>query len=232
MGRTVRSDAVASLWSTLIPLILGGAVVPSYFIIEIVLLQSDRGRVKAAMFVSGFIVMKLLQGLLFGTLLTLPGGEESGLASSPVVSTILLIAGIFFLTIAARFAFSPGRELEIPDGWESAIDSITPLRSVLFAALLSLTSARFWLFTLGAVGAIKDSGLGPAESVVTFVVFVVLSVAPLIAIAGTAVLRPERAYETLSHLRTWVESHARGIMIAMSLILGLVMAYLGLSRLS
>lgn len=223
---------MASLWSTLVPLILGGAVVPSYFLIEILLLQSDRGRIKATLFVLGFIVMKMLQGLIFGNLLAVPAGEESGLASSPVVSTLLLVVGIFFLTIAARYAISPARELEIPQTWLSAVDSITPIRSLLFAGLLSLTSARFWLFTLGAVGAIKDSDLGPVASDVTFAVFVVLSVAPMIAIAGIAVLRPDRADQTLHHLRTWVERHARGIMIAMSLVLGVVMAYLGLSRLS
>ena len=223
---------MASLWSTLIPLILGGAVVPSWFLIEILLLQGTRGRFKAMLFVSGFIVMRLVQGLLFGCLLHVSVSGQSELGSSPVVSTILLVVGIFFLTIAARYAFSPGRELEIRQGWESAIDSITPLRTMLFAGLLSLTSARFWLFTLGAVGAIKDSGLGVVPSVANYLVFVVLSVLPMIAIAGTAVLRPARADETLTHLRTWVERHARGIMIGMCLVLGVAMAYLGLSRLS
>ena len=84
---------MGSVVITLIPLIIGSAVVPVQIIVDILLLKSPKqGLLKASAFVGGLTTMRLMQGLIFGSILTGSAGttaEESG-GRGPVVSTLLL----------------------------------------------------------------------------------------------------------------------------------------------
>jgi hypothetical protein len=80
----------------LLPLILGAALAPFWVIAVLLLLASPRGLAKATAFVSGMTLVRLLQGVLFGYIF----GQSPEVANkrggpSPVVSTLLMLAGIF-----------------------------------------------------------------------------------------------------------------------------------------
>ena len=89
---------------SLLPLIIGSALVPVQIILAILLLKSPaQGVLKASAFVGGMTVACLLQGLFFGLIITSSStaAEEAG-GKSPVISTLLMLLGIFFLITAYR----------------------------------------------------------------------------------------------------------------------------------
>ncbi len=57
------------MWSSLVPLIIGSAVLPLQLIVTLVLLRSPSGLRSGAAFVCGMTATRLLQGLLLGILL-------------------------------------------------------------------------------------------------------------------------------------------------------------------
>ena len=57
------------MWSSLIPLILGGALEPIEIMITIMLLGTPAGARAAGAWISGHVGTRLLQGLIFGTIL-------------------------------------------------------------------------------------------------------------------------------------------------------------------
>ena len=69
---------MTDLWSSLIPLIVGGALVPIQIIVTTLLLRSKAGKVAAAAWVAGMTTLRLAQGLVFGLLL----GSRTGSGST------------------------------------------------------------------------------------------------------------------------------------------------------
>ena len=57
------------LWSSLIPLIVGSALVPIQIVITVLLLRSSAGRITAVAWVAGMTTVRLAQGVVFGLVL-------------------------------------------------------------------------------------------------------------------------------------------------------------------
>jgi len=79
----------------LLPMILGAALTPIEITIVLLMLASRRGLAKAAAFVLGVTVVRLLQGVLFGIVFgASPDATAEDGGMSPVTSTLLLVVGI------------------------------------------------------------------------------------------------------------------------------------------
>ena len=59
-------STMSNVLVSLLPLILGAAVVPIWIIMVLFLLRSEGGLLKAAAFAAGAIIVRLVQGILFG----------------------------------------------------------------------------------------------------------------------------------------------------------------------
>lgn len=221
-----------ALWVTLLPLVLGSAITPSYWMLEILLLRSDRGRTKAALFVAGFATVKLLQGLLLGLAVPSEGrGHLLGHGVSPVVPALLLAAGVLFVGMAFLYLLGPRDESSELPAWMALFGRLTPVKAFALAAGMLLASPKLWVFTLTAVVAVRDAGDGPAEEALTYLVFVVLALAPLLALLGVTVVRPAASTTLLERLHAWLVAHNRALMGGVALVLGIAMTAVGLSRL-
>ncbi len=109
----------------LTPFIIGSAVVPLQVMMIILLLNSPRqGLAKAICLVAGMTTIRLMQGVIFGLILSPEPGETSG--KSSVVSTLLLVLGILLLITA----YKQWRSEDDPDGpppkWMVMLDTLTP----------------------------------------------------------------------------------------------------------
>ena len=169
---------MGSVMISLIPLIIGSAVVPIQIIIDILLLKNPgKGLLKAIAYVGGMTTLRLLQGLIFGLILTNSTAtsttEDNG--RSPIVSTLLLVLGILLLVTA----YKQWRKEDDPDApppkWLTIIDSITPLKAFGLGFGLLLIGGKFWVFTLGALGLIGQAQLGQPSSTVAYLLFVLLA---------------------------------------------------------
>ncbi len=223
---------MSDLLMTLIPLAIGSAVVPIQIIITVLLLRSSGGRITAVAWVAGMTAIRLLQGLVFGVLLGARGdlgGDDGG--SSLLVSVVLLVLAIVFYVVAAKQLLKHPDDDAPPPKWMAMLDGVAPSRAFLLGVGLVAISAKFWVFTLGAIAAIGNAGLELGGSVVAFLLFVVLAESIHLAAVGFAYAAPARADAGLARFSALLERYNGPIVIVLGLVFGtwfLVKALTGL----
>lgn len=212
------------------PFIIGSAVVPLQIIMLILLLTSPKqGLIKAIGMVAGMTTVRLLQGVLFGLILS-PSSQEAG-GKSPVVSTLLMVLGILLLITA----YKSWRNEDDPDGpppkWMAMLDTITPLKAFTLGAGLILISGKFWVFTLSAIGIIVEAQLGQTTGIVTFLVYVLLAQSLLLLAILIQIFLPAQAKPMMEAISAWLTRNNRIIVIAVSLIFGVLFLVQGIGGL-
>jgi Sap, sulfolipid-1-addressing protein len=212
---------VIDLWTTLIPLIVASAVLPLQITVTILLLRSEGGRLRAGAWVAGMTAVRLAQGVLFGLVLggaVAAGGDSEG--PGPVAATLLLVVGVLFLVTAVRKLLDQPDEDAPPPRWMAAAGSMTPGRAFLLGAGIIAISAKLWVFTLGAIGAIAEADLAQPAAVATYLVFVLGAASVHLAAIGVTVVAPARAGALLDRASTLLERHGRTITIGLGLVFG------------
>jgi hypothetical protein len=212
---------VTDLWSSLIPLIVGGALVPIQIIVTTLLLRSKAGKLTAVAWVAGMTTVRLVQGLVFGLLLG--SRSESGSTSgepATAVSLLLLVLAIVFYVSAAKQVMKHPDEDAPPPKWMAMLDGIRPSKAYLLGVGLLAIGAKPWVFTLGAIAAIGDAGLDQGVSIVTFLVFVVLTESIHLLVLGVAYALPDRSAALLDRVTGFFETYNRLIVIVLGLVFG------------
>jgi hypothetical protein len=225
---------MGSVIVSLLPMIIGSALVPIQIIIDILLLKNPRqGLLKATAYVGGMTTLRLLQGLIFGLILTNSVSSSTSSASekSPIVSTLLLVLGILLLVTA----YKQWRKDDDPDApppkWLTVIDSISPLKAFGLGFGLLLIGGKFWVFTLGAIGIIGQAQLGQPSSTVAYLLFILLAESLLLIPVLIRIMIPKKSTSLLEQASAWLTRYNRSIVIAVSLIFGLLFLYQGASGL-
>ena len=222
------NSAVASL----LPLIIGAAVVPVWIIMVLFLLRSEGGLLKAAAFAAGGIAVRLMQGILFGYIFR-SSAESSGEAGANlIVSTLLLVIGILMLITA----FKQWRKEDDLDGpppkWMASISGLSTAKALGMGALLVAIAAKQWVFTLSAIGVIGQAQMSQAENIVAFLFYVLaaqsLVLTPIIVYA----VAPTQSAKALAAAQDWLAQHNRQIVITVSLIFGLLFLFKGITGLT
>jgi hypothetical protein len=222
-----------NLFVSLLPYIVGSAVVPLQIIICLLLLQSPRqGLFKAIAYVLGMTITRLFQGLLFGFVLagaTISAEESSG--KNPVISTLLLVLGILLLITAYKKWRGEEDPDEPPPKWFTLIDSASPLKAFGIGIGLPLIAVKLWVFTLSALATIAAAQLGQPSSTIAFLLFILLAQSLLLLPILVRILRPQRSQATLNRISAWLTKNNRPIVTAVSLVFGLWFLYSGVSGL-
>jgi hypothetical protein len=212
---------MGDLWSTLLPLIVASALVPVQITLTVLLLRSSVGT--AAAWVGGMTATRLAQGVLFGIVFAGAGalsGSQDG--PGPVVSVVLLVVALLFLTKAAKLLLGGGDDDEDaqPPKWMKLTESVTAGKAFLFGAGYVAIAAKLWVFTLGAIGAIDEAGLGSAASIALFLLFVVLAEAIPLAFVAYAALARDSSQAVLHRVSAWLEKNNRVIVIVLGFVFG------------
>lgn len=221
-----------SIVVSLLPFIIGSALVPVQIIIVILLLTGEkRGPLKAIAFVLGMTLARLAQGALFGLIFTGGSGDpaDSEVGVAWVKSTLLVVLGILLLTTAyKKWADEPDPDAP-PPRWMAMLDGLTPLRALLMGAGFILIAAKLWVFTLGAISVIEEAQPGQREAIVAFLWYVLLAQSLLILPILIRLLVSSRAGRLLKAFGDWLERYNRRIVIAVSLVFGLFFLYKGIA---
>jgi hypothetical protein len=217
---------------SLLPLIIGAAVVPLWIIMVLFLLRSESGLLKAAAFAAGAIIVRLAQGILFGYVFGKSAEANGAGGSSLIVSTLLLVVGILMLITAFKQWHKQDDPDAPPPKWMATISGLSTVKALGMGALLVVIAAKQWVFTLSAIGIIGQAQLSQAENVIAFLFYVLaassLVLAPIIVYA----VAPARSAKTLDAAQGWLERHNRAIVIAISLIFGLLFLWKGIAGLT
>ena len=221
-----------SLFADLVPLIIGSALGPGQIIFDTLLLQSpDRGVLKAGSFVGGMSVVRLIQGIVFGFVLTATiGSAHDNSKPGTTVSTLLLVLGIFLLITAYR----QWQNEDDPDGpppkWLKMIDSVTPVKAFGIGFILVATSANLWVFTLSAIAVIGEAQLNQLAGSIAFLLFMLLAETLVLLPILLRIIRPEQATKDLNAVSAWLIKHNQTLMSVISLVLGLYFLAKGIGR--
>ena len=223
---------MTSLFVELLPMILAAILSPLWIIIVLLMLPSSHGLAKAALFVLGLTLVRLIQGLLFGYVFgSSPDAAAENGGSSPVVSTLLLILGILLLVACYRKWTKAEDPDDPPPQWMQTIEQLSPLRALGVGAGLMSIGVKQWVFTLSAIGIIRERELGLAESSLAYVIFVVLVQIHLILPILIYAVAPQASATRLQQATGWLVQYSRPIGIAVSLIFGVYFTWKGISGL-
>ena len=224
---------MGALLVSLLPYIIGSALVPVYVVLVILLLKSpNRGLSKAVAFVAGITATRLLQGLLFGFVFTKSAAStDDSSGKGLVVSTLLLVLGLYLL-IAAYKLWRGEDDLDAPPPrWLTMMDRLTPLKAFVIGVGLPLVGVKLWIFTLGALGTIAEAQLGQPGSTIAYLLFIGLAQSLLLIPILIRILMPTRSQSMLADLSDWLAKNNRPIVMVVSLVFGLYFLYLGISGL-
>jgi uncharacterized membrane protein len=139
------------LWPTLVPLVIGSAVVPVQILITVTLLRSSL-RV-ASSWVTGMAATRLAQGVLFGFVFY-EALAHSASATGPglVGSTLLLVFAILFYVTALRKLLSTPDEDPPPPQRMANAAGMSPLGAFGAGARRDSTCSWFMIKALSGFG--------------------------------------------------------------------------------
>jgi hypothetical protein len=210
------------MWSSLVPLILGCALEPIELVITIMLLGTASHLRAATAWVAGHVSTRLLQGLIFGTILHWGArSTDPNHAHHWIVSTVLLVVALLFLVTAGRELFSGDDPNAPPPKWMTMLTSATPTKAFFIGTGVMTVSVKSWVFTLAAIGVIGNAGMERAANVVTYIVFVVLATGGNLLIVGLAAVFPQRSRSALDRVLRWLQDNDRPIMIVVGVGFGI-----------
>lgn len=216
---------------SLLPLIVGAALLPVWIVIVLFLLRGEGGVGRAAAFAAGAMLVRLVQGFLFGYVFGAAGDEYGAEGSGLIAATLLLVVGLLMLVSGVK----SWRKEEDPDApppkWMALLDGVTPLKAFGMGALLMAIAMKQWVFTLSAIAVIEEAQLTQTGSVLAFLFFVFAAQSTMLAPILFAAVAPAQSARLLEAAQGWLARHNRIIVIAVSLIFGLWFLWKGVTGL-
>lgn len=222
---------MGSVITDFIPLMIGAAVVPVNIIIVLLLLRGQGGLVKAGAFAGGMVVARLIQGIVFGNIFNASANAGADAGPSPLVSTLLLLLGILLWVTAIKQFTRDDDPDAPPPKWMAMFQSISAPKAFGMGALLVAIAAKQWVFTLGALGIIRDARLGNPQDIVAYLFFVLGAVSLMLIPIIACAVAPAQSARALEAGGKWLEKHNRAIVIAVSAVFGTLFLFKGIAGL-
>jgi hypothetical protein len=210
------------MWTALVPLIIGSAILPVQITVTVLLLRSSAGRIAAVAWLAGMTLVRLAQGVVFGFVFGVGVADAQGPARpGPIASTMLLVVGVLFLVSAVRKLLDEPDDDAPPPTWMAMMSTATPRRAFGFGAGVVGASPKLWAFTLGAIAVIAEADLGQPAAAGMFLAFVVLAESIHLALVAFAYAVPSRAETVLDRVTELLARYNRPLMIGLGLVFGI-----------
>jgi hypothetical protein len=212
------------------PIAVAVAISPLPIIAVILILLSQKARSNGVAFLIGWFL-----GLAFAELIVL--ALVSILNFTPraeplkAVLWFKLVIGVLLIILSIRqWRQRPrqGQEPTMP-GWMRSIDSLTPMRALGLAALLS-TGGNLALILAAAAG-IARSKLDIGQEAIALSVFIVIGSLTVAAMVGYHVIAGQSAMKALTTWKTWLLKNNATVMSVLLLLVGVLLVGKGLSGL-
>jgi len=203
-----------------LPLMIGAAVVPVWIIIVLLLLRSEGGLLKAVAFVAGQILVRLVQGFVFGFVLGASPAAETEQGAALIVNTLLIVIGILLWITAVLKWLKQGDPDAPPPKWMALFSSISAAKAFGFSIVLMAVAAKQWVFTLGALGVIREADLPSPNNIFAYLIFVLGAQSFVLLPILLTAIAPKQAARWLESGSQWLERNNRTIVVAVSVIFG------------
>ncbi|HEY7604633.1 MAG TPA: GAP family protein [Gaiellaceae bacterium] len=204
-----------------LPLAIAVAVFPVPIIAAVLVVGSDRGRVKGAAFVLAWCAGLAIVGAL---VLVLGGVADASEGGEPAswVSWLLLGLGLLCLAGAVKQLRSrpgPGEETPVP-GWMRRMDDLTIAKAAAAGFALTALNPKNVLLTVAAGAEIAEGGIPASQEVMVMAVFVLLASAGVLTPLVLALALGDRSRDLLDGLRGWMARYNATIMAVLFMLIG------------
>lgn len=221
---------MAATLLALLPLMLSAAIAPSWIVIQLLLLRRPGGIAAAVAFVAGMTFTRLAQGALFGFSLVTFGRGDSATVRT-LTSTVMLLLGILMLVTAVRKLLYVPDPDGPPPSWVKHISGMSPLLAFALSTGSLIISGKQWVFTLAALGIIREGELRRPEATIAYLIYVLAAqVLLLLPLLGMIVAR-ERTTTLLDDAMAWLKANERAIMVTVSVVFGVLFLSKGITGL-
>ena len=216
---------------SLLPLVVGAALLPGWIILTLFLLRGEGGVRKALAFAAGAMTVRLVQGVLFGYVFGAAADAYGESGSNLITSTLLLVLGLVMLISAVK----RWRKEEDPDApppkWMDVLGGLSAIQAFGMGALLMALAIKQWVFTLSAIAVIEQGELSQASNVLAYLFFVLAAQSLVLAPILICAIAPTQSAKMLDAAQGWLERNNRVIIIAASLIFGVWFLWMGIAGL-
>ena len=182
----------------------------------LVVLPSQRGTIKGASFVFGWLV-SLAIVVTITVLAT--GNNPPRPATVPSLASLAIkvALGVVLVRIAIRHIRARGqpRPPKNPPRWQEHVDSMSP-----WFALGLAPALQPWVLIGAGAATVVEAKLSSWQSFLALFVYCVLASSTYLAMEIYAVVRPGPSQELLARFRTRIDTHTDQVIIAGSLIIG------------
>ena len=182
----------------------------------LVVLPSQRGTIKGAAYVFGWLV-SLAIVVTITVLATGNNPPRPATAPSLAALAVKIVIGVVLVMIALRHIRARGQPKppKKPPKWQAHVDSMSPW----FAMALAPTLQPWVLIGAGAA-TVVEAKLSSWESFLALFLYCVLASSSYLAMEIYAVFRPAQSQALLGRARTWIDSHSDQVIIVGSLLIG------------
>jgi Sap-like sulfolipid-1-addressing protein len=183
----------------------------------LIVLPSQRGVVKGAAFVFGWLV-SLGAVVTITVLATGNSPPKSATAPSLASLAIKIVIGVVLVMIALRHIRARGRPKppKKPPKWQEHVDNMSP-----WFALGLAPALQPWLLIGAGAATVVEAKLSSWESFLALFAYCLIASSSYLAMELYAVFWPERSQALLARFRAWIDSHTDQGIIVGSLLIGL-----------
>ena len=219
--------------SEVLPYAIGVAVSPIPIIAVILVLFTDRARVNGPAFLLGWIVG--VAGVTFIVYYLADSGDIASDNNASDTGYWLRVAlGVILLLLAARrwrnrpAPGEPGKEPK----WMGALDTLTPIKAIGLAILLSALNPKNLALSVAAGVNVAQTGASTGDAIVALVVFVVLASAATAAAIIVFLVGGDRTTDMLNGWKDWLSTHNSAVMAVLLLVFGVFLLSQGIRGLT
>ena len=225
---------MAELWLALLPILLAMLISPVRTITVILLLHTPKAARAAFAYVCGMVTSMMVQGIIFGFLLSVVGltADERAGDLETVVAVLFVVVGVIMLVGASRFIFQEEDDDKPPPKFLEGLESLAPREAFSVGFGWLMVSPKQWAFVLTAVAVIFTANLSVAGSLINWFIFSVLIQFVYFVLIAFYLFMPERSAAILDSLFNWLKRNLRAVAIALFTAFGLfflINGFLGLA---
>ncbi len=195
----------------------------------ILLLSTTNGTKKGLAYIAGWVACLVV--IVVGTV-AVTGGHAPRAQSLPGrgVSAATVLVGVLLVTFAVierrRLRAGP-RTPKPPPKWASKVDNMSPWSSAGLGVLL-----QPWPLVVAGVALVAEADISSVASVVSLVLFCLLSTASILAMQGYMVFDHDDAMARLASLREWLNRNRRPVLAVLALGAGVLLMAKGAYQLA
>jgi threonine/homoserine/homoserine lactone efflux protein len=204
-----------------LPLAVAIAIFPVPVIAAVLIVGSERGRVKALAYALAWCVGLAAVGAAVLVFAGAADATEKG-ERGDLVNLLLLALGMLLVVVAARkWQSRPSGEEEPPmPGWMEKVGDLSAVKAAGVGFALSGLNPKNVGLSVAAAAEIAYVGIHPVEQGVVLAAFVLLGSVGVLAPLVLSVALGERSQATLQGLSRWMARYNAVIMAVLMLLIG------------